>query len=258
MTTKQRKYSLGDAEMLITASTITESAIANKAFLQGKRSSWQDPFFENLNTRIDTSIQNYLGVDSAKALRQSTQALNIIQKQALKDLAEAKIQISEDFKKDKVKRDEILTQLGFATYDKIAQKGNHEALISLLYQFKTNLSDTLRADIVAKGTADQALTAITGYADTLKKANVTQESYKGSRGTITTTVVTEFNDIYDQIISICKIACKFYKDQPTLKDQFTYSKVANALKSKGKSSAKPATTDAAKTKNDSSANKAGS
>jgi hypothetical protein len=239
MTTKQRKYSLGDAEMLITASTIIESAIANKAFLQGKRSSWQDPFFDTIKGRIDTSIQTYLGIDNAKDLRQATQALKLIQKQALSDLAEAKIQFAEDFKTNKVKRDEILMQLGFTNYHKSAQAGSHEALINLLFQFKMNLTAPLKTELVSKGTAEQLLTTITSYADTLKNANVTQETNKGARKVITAAAITEFNDIYAQVISISKIAGNFYKDKLAIKEQFSYSKVANALKSKGKTAVPP-------------------
>jgi hypothetical protein len=63
---------------------------------------------------------------------------------------------------------------------------------------------------------------------------VSQEANKGNRKAITAASITEFNDIYDQVISISKIAGNFYKDKPALKDQFSHSKVANALKSKGK------------------------
>jgi hypothetical protein len=68
--------------------------LMNKTFLQSKRSSWQDPFFDTLKARIDTAIQTYLGVDSAKDLRQATQALTLMQKQAIKDLAKIQKQIS--------------------------------------------------------------------------------------------------------------------------------------------------------------------
>jgi hypothetical protein len=230
----QRNYNTKDVDMLVTASTILESAITNKAFLQSKRSTWADPFFDDLKAKTDNAVQTYLGVDSAKDLRQATQALTGIQKQAIKDLAEAKVQISEDFKSNKTERDEILKQLGFTTYHKDAQKGDQEGLINLLFQFKTNLTPALKNKIIAKGTAQILLDTITGYADTLKNADVSQESYKGSKKTITAAALKEFNEIYDNIISICKIAGKFYKDQPALQDQFSYSKVAKKLNAQAK------------------------
>jgi hypothetical protein len=229
MSTTQRNYNSKDVDMLVTASTILETAISNKVFLQSKRSTWADPFFDDLKTKIEDATQTYLGVDSAKDLRQSTAALTAIQTQAIKDLAEAKIQITEDFKKDKSRRDEILKQLGFTLYHKDAQKGDQEALINLLYQFKTNLTKALKTEIVKAGTAEAALDIITGYADTLKAADVTQESFKGSKKTITAAAIKAFNEIYQEVISIAKIAGKFYKDKADMKDQFSYAKVSKAL-----------------------------
>lgn len=136
MAPTQRNYKIKDVDMLVTSSTITQSAIRNKTFLQTKRSTWADPFFNNFKIRIDTATQTYLGVDSAGDLRQATQSITVIQKQSLKDLAELKVQITQDFKSDKSRRDEILNQLGFMPFHKDSQNGDQEALIQLLYQFK--------------------------------------------------------------------------------------------------------------------------
>jgi len=230
----QRNYNHKDVDMLVTSSTIVETAIANKTFLQTKRSTWKDPFFSDLQTKIETAIKEHLGVDSAKELREATIIVNGMQKQAMTDLAESKVQIMEDFKSNKVRRAEILNQLGFTPYLKEVQKGSHEAMINLLYQFKTNLSTTLKTEIVTAGTAETLLTGIVGYADDLKDANVTQETYKGSRKSITAAGVKAFNEIYDSAISICKIAAKFYKDQQDMKDQFSYRIVAAKLSPKPK------------------------
>ena len=185
MTTPQRNYSTKDVDMLVTASTIVENAIANKEFLQSKRSAWADPFFDDLKTQIDDAMQTHLGIDSAKDLRQATQTLTGIQKQALSNLAEVKVQITEDFKTDKTRRNEILNELGFIGYHQPARTGDQEALINLLFKFKTNLTTQLTTEISAKGTSAELLSAIAGYADTLKNADITQETFKGTRKTIT-------------------------------------------------------------------------
>lgn len=224
-----RGYNSKDVDMIIAADTIIDTAIANKTFLQGKRTTWADPYFANIKAQIQTTTQTYLGVDSAKELRQATQAVIAILQPALKDLAEVKIQIEEDFKSTPVRQTEILTQLGFNTYHKAAQKGDQEALINLLYQFKTNLLPALKTEITAKGTAATTLTTIIGYADALKAADVTQEGKKGARAVITDAAIIQFNDIYSKIISITKISAKFYKDNSALKDQFSFNKVAKKI-----------------------------
>ncbi len=229
MTTLNRTYPVKDVDMLVAVSTIVDSAIANKGFLQAKRSTWADPFFDDLKLRIETATQTYLGVDSAKNLRGATQALLSIQKQATKDLALCKVQIEEDFKSDKTRRTELLRQLGFTDFLKKVQAGDQEALIQLLFQFKTNLTPAVKDEIVSKGTAKETLDGIITYADGLKAANVSQESFKGSRKTITAEAIKEFNEIHSQVMTICKIAAKFYLDNPPVKDQFSFAKVSKTL-----------------------------
>lgn len=229
METATRNYSVKDVDMLVTASTILESAIANKTFLQSQRSTWGDPFFDDLKQKIEDATQTYLGMDSAKDLRGATQALLAIQKQATKDLALCKVQVEEDFKTDKPRRTEILKQLGFTDFLKKVQSGDQEALIQLLYQFKKNLTKALKDEIVAKGTAPATLNTIVTYADGLLGANVTQEGFKSSRKTVTAAAIKEFNDIHAQIMAICRIAAKFFLEEPAVKDQFSFSKVSKTL-----------------------------
>ena len=240
-TTVQRIYKTKDVDMLIAASTIIETAIANKSFLQTKRSTWADPFFEDLQLEINTTIQSFLGIDSAKDLRQATQVVLNLQKQAIKDLAEVKVQLVEDFKTNPTRQTEILTQLGFTSYHKQAQKGDQEALINLLYQFKTNLTPAVATEIEIQGTAIATLNTITAYADTLKAADITQENNKGIRKTITSEAITQFNIIYSKVISVSKISTKFYKDNPAQKEQFSFNKVSKTLNASKKTTPTPPT-----------------
>ena len=231
-TSVTRKYKTKDVEMLTASATIIENVIANKTLLQSKRTTWADPFFENLKTQIQSTTDSYLGKDAAQLMRQATQVVLTIQAQALNDLAEFKVQIEQDFKNTPVQKTEILTQLGFSTYHKSAQKGDQEGLVNLLFQFKTNLNPTLNTEIVTKGTAQATIDNIIGYANTLKDANISQETYKGTRKEITDEAITAFNQIYDQVISIAKIASNFYKTDKTKQQLFSFAKVSATLNSK--------------------------
>jgi hypothetical protein len=238
--TVNRIYKNKDVDMLIALSTIVQSAIVNKTFLQTKRSTWADPFFDDLVVEIDQIVQDFLGVDSAINLREATQVVVSIQAGAIVDLAEVKVQIVEDFKDTPIVQNEILIQLGFTAYHKDAQKGDQEALINLLFQFKTNLTPTLKAKIEAKGTPAATLDAIVAYADILKNANISQEGSKGTRKVITAEAINAFNAIYSKVISISKISTKFYKDNPAVQEQFSYNKVTKTINAYKK--AQPATT----------------
>jgi hypothetical protein len=231
-TTILRKYKNKDVEMLTATATIIENAIANKTILQSKRTTWADPFFDNLKAQIQDTTDTYLGKDAAQLLRQATQIVLGIQAQAINDLAEFKIQIQEDFKTTPLQRTEILTQLGFSTYHKMAQKGDQEALVNLLFQFKTNLNVTLNDTIVAKGTAQSTITNIMAYATTLKEANISQETFKGTKKEITDEAIKAFNQIYEQVISIAKISSNFFKTEKTKQQLFSFAKVAANLNNK--------------------------
>ena len=225
--TISRKYKTKDVEMLTATATIIENAIANKTFLQSKRTTWADPFFENLKTNIETTTDTYLGKDAAKDMRKATQTVLGIQTQALNDLAEFKVQIEQDFKANPTQKTEILNELGFTAYHKSAQNGDQEGLVNLLFQFKTNMNATLNNDIVAKGTAQTTIDNIIDYATTLKNANINQETFKGTRKEITDEAIQVFNEIYDQVISISKISSNFYKNDKTKQQLFSFSKVVS-------------------------------
>ena len=224
-----RQYRIKDVDMLIAASTITDAAISHKIFLQSNRATWADPFFDDLKNDIDTAIQTHLGLDAAKDLRLATITINEIQTNAINDLALVKVQISEDFKDNPIRRTEILNELGFNTFLKSAQRKDQEALINLLFQFKTNLSISLRTEIVTKGTADALLTKIVNYANNLKSADITQENTKGIKKVITVEAITDFNAIYNRVISVSKIASKLFKEAPAIQQQFTFKRVARNI-----------------------------
>lgn len=227
-----RKYKNKDVEMLTGATIIVENAIANKAFLESKRSTWKDPFFEDFLKEIELTTDTFLGKDAAKQLRDATQVVLTLQKQAIIDLAEFKVQVEQDFKNTPTQKTEILNQLGFQAHYKAAQKGDQEALVSLLFRFKTNITPELTAIIVEKGTAQATIDQIIGYANTLQAANVSQETFKGIRTEMTEEAIIAFNTIYDKLISIAKIASNFFKTDKAKQQLFSYAKVVANLNNK--------------------------
>ncbi|MBN1926297.1 MAG: hypothetical protein JW798_10705 [Prolixibacteraceae bacterium] len=226
---KNRNYSCKDVDMLMASKTIAESFKTNISELSTTRTDWTEQYANDLITQIDNAIETHLGIDVKKDLRNATTTLASIQVPAKRDVSYFKTQIDEDFKKETTKRDEILKTLGFAKHLRGVQKGNQESLIQLLYQFKTNMSETLRQEIIAKGLNATLIDNIIGYADTFKQANVTQETFKGSTKEITQEVTDVFNAIYDKIIGICKKASNYYQYEPLKKEQFTFAKALSNL-----------------------------
>lgn len=229
----ERRYNCKDVEMLITIDTIIDAAIGNQDFLVSKRPNWKDPFFPNLKQAINQAIQEHLGLDNAKELRAATQEVLAIQNPALRELAEVKVQIESDFNDNPTLKNEILNTLGFTPFYAKTKNKDQEALISLLYQFKTNLTPEIKEQITNKGLPAEQLDKVTSFADELKNKNVLQEGKKGTKKTTTEEAIKAFNNVYDQAIAVAKISATFFKDRPTIKEQFSFNKVKNNLNYNG-------------------------
>jgi len=239
----KRAYTGKDVDMLTACATIIGHAIDNSAFLITKRPTWADPFLTDLKTRIENAFPDLLGIDNAQAMRQATQVVTGMQAKALIELAEFKVQIDVDFKADKVRRAEILTSLGFTAHYNAAKKKDQEALVELLVKFKVNMTPVLFAEITAEGMAPDLITAISDHAVLLNNANITQETLKGSRKTLSASVVNELNSIYNDVIRVARISAKFFKNDPAMRDKFSYSKTRAAMNNTSSTTATPTPTD---------------
>lgn len=219
-----RNYTCKDVDMLVASKTIAESFRNNIGELSATRTTWTAQYANELVGRIDAAISGSLGIDAKKDLRGATATLTSVEIPAKRDVAYFKLQVAEDFKKDPTRKDEILNTLGFTAYQRSGNNPGQTALIRLLYDFKTNMTDALRQEITAKGMSPSLIDNILGYADNYSQANTLQETLKGSTKNITKDVINTFNAIYSEIIAICKIASSYYRNEPVKKEQFSFNK----------------------------------
>jgi len=226
---KNRNYSCKDVDMLLTSKTIVESFKSNLAELSLVRSIWNEEFANHLATKIDDAIENYLGLDKKKELRNATANLSSIQTPAIRDLSFLKKQLQVDFANEKPKLKEMLKSLGFDKNLRKVQQSDQEALIELLYAFKKSMKDSLKSEIVAKGTNSELIDRIISYADLMKSANVSQETQKETTKAVSEEATNAFNAIYTEVIGICKIASSFYQYDTLKKEQFTFGKVLSNM-----------------------------
>lgn len=225
----KRAYRGSNADMLTVCSTIMENAEAHKSQLIAKRKNWEGSFFTTVRERVDSAFPNILGVDSAKKLREKTAQVNTIMKNANSDLSSFKVQLETDFRDNKPRLNEILTQLGFQQHYSTAKKNNQSDMVELLFKFKTNMSPELQSEISSAGTDTELITGILAYAEDFSKANVNQESLKGERKELTLDNLAELNAIYKQVIGIATIARNIFKDSYPIRDQFSYNKILKAV-----------------------------
>ncbi len=233
---KTRKYSYKDVDILLASKIIAQNLSSNLEDLSMARSNWTTEYVNTLTNKIDNAIDNYLGLDKKKELREASSRLAEIQAPALRDLSFLKTQIDVDFGSE---AKEMLKSLGYEANLRNIQKGDQEALIQMLYAFKKGMTDTLKNQITEKGTNPALIDRIVAYADQLKDANVTQETLKETSKTVSEEAVNIFNEIYDEVIGICKIASNFYQFEPLKKELFTFSKIINNMSAASKASQQP-------------------
>lgn len=217
-----RNYNFKDVDMLLASKTIAETLKLNLSELSMIRSTWTGEFADQLSAKIDNAIENYLGLDKKKELRDTTAQLALIQNPAKRDLSFIKTLIEVDFGKEAKK---IIKTLGFNKNLRSVQKGDQESLIELLYSFKKGLTESLRTQMIDKGTNAVLIDRIIAYADQLKQINVSQETLKETTKALSEEALKAFNQIYNEVIGICKIASNFYQFDPLKKEQFTFTKM---------------------------------
>jgi len=243
---KNRNYSYKDVDMLTASRIVAGNFKLNIGELSTVRSDWTEDYANDLESRINQTIETHLGIDAKKDLRDATSGLSGIQAAAKRDLSFFKTQIDDDFKSTPSVRDEVLNTLGFSKYLINVQKGNQEALVQLLYAFKKNMTDSLRSQITDKGLSATLIDKIIGYASSFNEANTSQEGLKQSTKEISKEVVDVFNGIYDEIIGICKKVSNYYQFDAVKKEQFTFSKIISNLGSARKTPVEVADGAAAK------------
>ena len=149
---KNRTYNCKDVDMLLASKTIIESLRSNLSELSLVRSNWTEEYVKSTATKIDNTIETYLGLDTKKELRNASANLSAIQTPAIRDLSFLKKQLEVDFAAEKPKLKEMIKNLGFEKNFRKVQNSDQEGLIELLYAFKKGMTEELKTEIVAKGT----------------------------------------------------------------------------------------------------------
>jgi hypothetical protein len=223
-----RKYRCSDVDMLVVSNVVLENFTQHKDQLVAKRKTWKDPFADQLKNKIGNAL-DILGINTKTEQTATTRQLVTRQTQALDHLTTFKIQAEVDFEDDPDTMTLIEDGLGFSKQYSSAKSGSQEALIELLTNFKTNMTPELRKKIEAAGTDGAIIDELIGMRDEINDMNIKQETLKGSTPKKTALNIEEMNEIYKQVIGICKIAPRLLPDVPTAAEDFSFSRILNRL-----------------------------
>ena len=87
------------------------------------------------------------------------------------------------------------------------------------------MTEDLRTLVTSEGINPGFIDRIIGYAPEFQEANLAQEELKNTWNEPSIEARKEIQKIYDEIIKICKIGRIIYRDNPEMRDRFTFSKV---------------------------------
>lgn len=227
MPKNRRVYNISSSKMLLTSKTISESFSHYLDQLSHLRANWTPEYAEDLKNRIDYAIDNYMELDERRKLREATNHLYALQGQAISDLSSFRTQLKIDFRDE---AGEYLNDLGFNKHANSALRlRSQEALIELLVRFKMAMNKKMKEKICSKGMNTELIDRIISFSDKIKEANTRQEVHKGKYRKLYQESNRVFDDIYSEVIGICKIVRNSFPSESPLHNHFIFKKVLNNM-----------------------------
>jgi hypothetical protein len=221
----KQKLNFKPLPMLVAALTVADHFEAEKQVFSAEKPLWGDPFISTFRKAVGQVMNEYYGVNTKEELQKQTSLVGELTGKAHDDLGMVKTQIERGFCATPERGEWVLAKLGFKEYWSKTSNGNQSMLIGLLLAFRNNLNKPLRDELEQNGVNPARLNNLLSYADTLNRANITQESLKGSTKLDTEKAVVALNDIYDRAMDICAIGQQLFKTDKLKKDLFVFSKL---------------------------------
>lgn len=225
---KTRIYKASDIAMLLGGKIVAKNFLDYNSELSKVRTTWTPEYASSIVTKVDTVTDNLLGKTMRTQLFESTAKLDALVSPAHKDIVSLKVQIDADFKKDAVNYKVILDELGYTAYYKGITKDSQKDVIGFLNLFTRNIGKH-RDAMVAKGTPADLIDRISGYSKIVSEANTIQEQMKTVSKNVTAENIDQLNALYEELSTICKIASDYYKQNPTMKELFTFGKIVTKM-----------------------------
>ncbi|MGM0529832.1 MAG: hypothetical protein ACQER7_00595 [Bacteroidota bacterium] len=218
-----RKFPGKAIEMTLSSKTVVNSLKYYQKELSKVRPKWNVDYVTDLDSRIDDILENKLGLDVDRDLRRVTKRIRSVETLVLDDMSFLRDQIKVDFDAEEVT--EILKSLGYTKYYDKARNSDTESLILFLSAFREEMTKDTRDKIVSAGASPEQIDQIIGYATEILEANTKQEYLKQSSVRLTAETTQILNDLYKEIIGICKIAASYYRHDPVKRREFIFSRV---------------------------------
>jgi hypothetical protein len=223
--TLRPNYPFSHDDMMTASFVISGSFIERNKVFVTLFNGWTEEYGVDLRGRILNGMQSYLGEAHKQAQKDASGVVAQLQESALEALSLSKILI-ERFSPTK---DKVLAELGYEeAWIEASVSKDQTALSKLLFAYTRNLPKHLGM-LVKIGVDEKRLTAPMDYSLKFIYADDKQEQLKGDVIKNREKVQEFYNAIYTEMMDICMVAQRFYKDDPVTRDKFTFSKVVEQM-----------------------------
>lgn len=226
----KRKYTTRDINMLTAARLVIRALQDNLDELGKIHQGWTPEFCDQLLLDIEKAEHDILGSDKKLMLRETTIELYAVQNKALKDLSIFKAQAILYMKSQS---SSILNSTGYKKNYTSARRKDQESLLQMLISFKKAMQTNLKEEVLKNGFHPDLVERIINYTDRFKELCTQQEILKLQAPLTTQKHIQILNNIYQEIIGICRLASIYY-DNPINKSQFNFSKIIRKMDSQNK------------------------
>ncbi|MFP4620346.1 MAG: hypothetical protein ACLFM7_03485 [Bacteroidales bacterium] len=221
------KYKYEHIDMLLAAAIAVQSFKKYVNELSYIRSYWTPDFAEFFADRIENAMKNHLGVEYPDDLRKSNERIMEIRPTTRRDLAFIKWQIEMNFSKEEA--DAILNYLGYDRYFAHVISHDQQSLVNLLFFFKSGMNYGLRRLITGQGTNPPLIDRVIEYAGIFQRANQIQKQLREKARQPSGKAHREFQEIYKEVILICKTGAVFFQEEPEKREGFVFSGIVQSL-----------------------------
>jgi len=197
----------------------------NVSELSAERTNWTPAYALEIDKKVDNLAGIYMGTNTRDELFKTTLLLNGSLGSMRKDLISLKTHIDVDFKGTP----DYLIFLSDLGFKKSISSLTQSEFVALLTKCKSTLTPEYITKITAKGMNTALPQRIAANADVVISNNAKQERLKGTVKEATGKMVADLNDLYKEIIGICKLAAVHYKGNPDKKELFTFSKILSNI-----------------------------
>lgn len=222
-----RNYKFKDIEMLVGSSVMYTNLKNNVGLVQAVNPNWTEEFCDTKLGEVQQAMVSVAGFNRNILLRHSTLELESIFNPLRKNISLLKVMVETYFPDTK---HIVLNDMGYNAFFKKMQRKDQEVTIQFTYQLSDYLTETKIAEMSALGISATLLNEIKAAGPALSEKDIIQEHIKADRIEETQETIKKLNDIYEEVIGICKILLRYFDHDDRIREQFTFSHIIDRMR----------------------------